>query len=263
MLSQFPHLTLFLWGLATALALLLLALNFAYHQVRKISFFNVYLGVNLLQTVLLVILYSGYGFASETAYILGWTTQGAVVFARALAAVEICYLALGDFKGVWSLATRILSVAGLLVLCIATYFGRINYQSAVSTFEIGMEACIATAVAGLFLFVRYYNVQVRPEIRLLALGFGLLSCFKILNDLIFERLARVHGTGWNNASSTAFVLVLLTWMWALRKPLEEKTPQPILNSPVLYLNLMPQVNERLAKLNDQLIRLWNPEPPNA
>jgi len=261
--AQIPPLTLFLWGLATLLTLILLARNFIFHQTRQLPFFNLYLVVNLLQTIFLVILYSGYGFGSETAYILGWTTQGVVVFARALAAVEICYLALGCFTGVWTLATRILALAGSLVLCVAIYFGRINYQSAVTTFEIGLEACIATAVAGLFLFMRYYDVHVQPATGLLGLGFGLLSCFKILNDLIFERLARVHGNGWNYASSSAFVVVLLTWIWALRNPFEERSRQPMLKSPDLYSSLIPEVNQRLATLNEHLIQMWNPEQPKA
>jgi hypothetical protein len=261
--AQFPPLTLFLWGLATLLTLILLTRNFVLHHVRQLPFLFLYLVVNLLQTIFLVLVYSGFGFGSETAYVLGWTTQGIVVFARSLAVVELCYLALGSFKGVWGLAARILGLAGLLVLCAALYFGRMNYQSVVSTFEIGLEACIATAITGLFLFARYYDVQIQPPTRLLGLGLGLLSCSKILNDLVFERLARTHGNAWNYASSSAFVGVLLVWIWALRKPFEERLPLPIFKSSDLYNSLIPQVNQRLAKLNDQLIQLWNPEPPKA
>jgi hypothetical protein len=261
--AQLTPLTLFLWGLATLLTLILLTRNFVLQQIRQFPFFSFYLIVNLLQTVFLVLVYSGYGFGSETAYILGWTAQGIVVLARALAAVEVGYLTLGNFRGVWSLATRILGIAGLLVLCVAIYFGRVNYQSAVTTFDIGVEACVGTAVTGLFLFARYYDVQIQPATRLVGLGLGLLSCSKILNDLVFERLARTHGDAWNYASSTAFVVVLLTWIWALRNSFEERLPQPMFQSTALYDNLIPQVNQRLAELNEQLIRLWNPEQPKA
>jgi hypothetical protein len=261
--AQIPPAALYLWGSATLLTLMLLARSFVARQIRQLPFFSLYLVLNLLQTVFLVLLYSVYGFTSDTAYIPGWTTQGIVVVARALAAVEICYLVLGGFTGVWSLATRIFGAAGMLVLCAALYFGRVNYQSAISTLEIGLEGCIATSVTGLFLFARYYGVQIQPATRLVGLGFGLLSCAKILNDLIFERLARVHGNGWNYASSAAFVGVLLMWIWALRKPFEETLPQPMFKSSALYSSLIPQVNQRLAKLNEQLIQLWNPEQPEA
>jgi hypothetical protein len=73
----------------------------------------------------------------------------------------------------------------------------------------------------------------------------------------------VHGNGWNYASSAAFVGVLLMWIWALRKPFEETLPQAMFKSSALYSSLIPQVNQRLAKLNEQLIQLWNPEQPEA
>jgi hypothetical protein len=258
-LAELPTVSLVIWGLATLLTLLLLARTIVFGQHRDFPFFVLYLGVNLLQTAVGVVSYQGYGFGSSTSYVIAWTSQGLVVVARALAAAEVCYLVLGSYKGIWALAVRILSLSGLLVLGLALFFGRNGYHFGVITLEIGLEASIATGVAGLFLFARYYQVPIAAETGLLGLGLGLFSCFKILNDLVFERFARTYGVTWNHASTIAFLGALLIWGWALRDRLAEKLPTPQLKPAQVYANLIPQVNQRLAELNEHLTRLWNLE----
>ena len=263
MLAELPTFTLGLWGLATLLTLLLLGRMVAIEQYHEFPLFCTYLMVNLLQTAVGVLLYQGYGFTSSFSYQIAWTTQAFVVVARALAAAEVCYLVLGKYKGLWALATRILTFCGLLVLGLALYFGRNGYTVGIATLEIGLEACIATWVAGLFLFARYYNVRVLPVTGLLGLGMGLLSCFKILNDLVFERFARRFGDAWNYASLGAFAGILLMWIWALRKSSVETVPEPKLRPSMVYASLIPQVNRQLAELNEQLTQLWKLESPKS
>jgi hypothetical protein len=255
--------TLVLWGLATLLTLTLLARAVVFRQYEKFPLFFLYLAINLLQTAVGIALYQGYGFRSVVVYKIAWTTQGIVVVARALAGAEVCHLVLGKYKGIWALAGRMLSGCGLLVLCLALYFGRSSYQSGVITLEIGLEACIATGIAGLFLFARYYDIPIASETGLLGLGLGLFSSSTILNDLVFERLSRLHSSAWNHVSSGAFVGILLIWMWALRKPFAVKLPEPALRPALVYANLIPQVNRRLAELNEQLAQLWRVESPKS
>jgi len=263
MLADMPTLTLALWGLATLLTLLLLARLVAFEQYHEFPLFCTYLTVNLLQTAVGVFLYQGYGFTSSFSYQIAWTTQAFVVVARALAAAEVCYVVLGNYNGVWALATRILSFCGLLVLGLALYFGRNGYTVGIAALEIALEACIATCVVGLFLFARYYNVRVLPVTGLLGLGIGLLSCFKILNDLVFERFARRYGDAWNHASIGAFAGILLIWIWAFRKSSVETVPEPKLRPSMVYASLIPQVNRQLAELNEHLAQLWKLESPNS
>jgi hypothetical protein len=259
--AELPTVSLVVWGLAAMLTLFLLLRMIVFRQHRVFYFFALYLGINLAQTAIGVVLYQGYGFASSTTYAVAWTTQGLVVVGRAFAAAEVCHLVLGAYKGIWALAARILSFCGLLVLGLALYFGRSGYHVGVITLEIGLEASIATGIAGLFLFARYYQVRIAPQSGWLALGLGLFSCFKVLNDLAFERFARAYGIEWNHASMLAFVAALLVWTWALRDPLADKVPAPSLKPAHLYANLIPQVNQRLTELNEHLTRLWNLESP--
>lgn len=258
-----PTPALLLWGSATLLTLILFGRCIVYRQYRELPFFVMYLAINLLQTAIGIVLYQSYGFMASRTYDIAWTTQGIVVIARALAAAEVCYRALGAYRGIWALAARILVFCGLLVLCVALYFGKDSYLSAVVTLEVGLEACIATALTGLFVFARYYRVAIAPTGRLLGLGLGLLSCFKILNDLVFERLAKHYGNAWNYASLGAFLTALLLWTRALRDPLAEREAQPGFSTALAYAEFMPQVNRKLADLNEQLARLWQTGSQNS
>lgn len=263
MFVDIPTSTLVLWGSATLLTLVILAVLISSHHFSEYKFFGSYLLVNLLQTAIGFAAYHGYGFEGRWSYVIGWTTQGAVVVARALAATQICYLILGKYKGIWALAAKILRIAGGIVFVLAIYFGRSAYFRGIITLEVGLEACIATGIVGLFLFTHYYHVPVERIAGLLGLGLGLLSCFKILNDLMLERSAHTYGFAWNNASSAIFVCALGIWIWAVASPVTLKIPQPKLLTPGVYAHVMPGVNQRLASLNEQLTRLMQVRSPNS
>ena len=258
-----PILSLILWGSAILLTLLLLARMVISGQYREYPLFSLYLVINLLQSAVGAVLYQGYGFTSRLAFPIAWTTQGIVVAARALSAAEVCYLVLGSYKGIWALAVRILSFSGALVLGLALYFGRNGYQFGILTFEVGLEACIATGIAGLFLFARYYNVPIVQATGLLGLGLGLLSCFKILNDLVLARFALVYGEAWNYASSSTFLGILVIWAWAMLQPAGVRLARPQLRSASEYAKLIPEVNQRLAELNEHLTQLRHAEWPKS
>ena len=258
---ELPTLTLTAWGLATALTLFLLVRIFLLRVYRRYPFFTFYLGANLLQTAVLGYLYQSYGFATVNGYRVAWTTQAFVVVARGFAAAEICYRILGKFTGVWALAMRMQVACGAIVLISTMYFGTRSYQLAVITLEMSLEAFIATWIVGLLLFARYYAVPVEPATGMIGLGLGLLSCCKLLNDVVFERHVQAYLGTWNYVSSAAFVGVLLLWNWALRRPATHTVREPQLNAVQVYQSLMPQVNQRLLELNRQLSQFWNTESP--
>lgn len=259
MLTQLPTTTLVTWGLGTLLTLVLLARMIAKGQYRVYPLFATYLGCNFFQAAIAVYLYQWYGFRSMTAYRIAWTTQALVVTARAFSAGELCHNTLGKFKGVWAMSVRILAACGIVVLSSALYFGKSGYQFTVIRLEISLEAFIATTIAGLFCFARYYQVQIPTATGLLGLGLGLNSCSRVLNDVVFERFAKSYQSVWNYASSGAFIAILLLWIWALRKPEEAQASEPALPAKQLYENLVPQVNRRLLELNDQMSQLWRTE----
>jgi len=257
---ELPTFTLVTWGLATALTLFLLLRIFLLGLYRTYPLFTLYLGANLLQTIIGVYLYQSYGFRTIYGYRMGWTTQAFVVMVRGLATAEICYRILGKFKGIWALAVRLLVTCGGIVLISTLYFGIRSYQLAVITLDMSLEASIATWIVGLLLFARYYDVAVERETGMIGLGLGLLSCCKLLNDLVFERYVQAYLNSWNYVSSAAFIGILLLWTWALRKPAAAYTAtEPALNSAQVYQLLIPQVNRKLSALNRQLSQFWRAE----
>ena len=259
-MSELPTFTLISWGLATALTLFLLVQILLLRAHEKHRFFTVYLCANLLQTVVGVYLYRTYGFRTIYGYRVAWTTQAIVVIARGFAATEIGYRILGKFKGVWALAVRILIACGGIVLISTLYFGTRSYQLAFITLEMSLEAFIAAWIVGLLLFARYYAVPVESTAGMMGLGLGLLSCCKLLNDLVFERHAQAYLGTWNYVSSAAFVVILLLWNWVLRKPATHTVHEPQLNRVQVYQSLIPQVNLKLLELNRQLSQIWSAEP---
>lgn len=264
MLWQLPLTTLVLWGSATLLTLALLSQVVTLGQFRSYPFFALYLVVNLLQTIVGIFLYQGYGFNSHYAFVVAWTTQAFVVVARALAAAEVCHAILGRYKGIWGLAARVLSVCALISIGLSLYFGRHNYHIGTVTLEIALEACISTGIAGLFLFTKYYELHVAKGVGLLGLGLGLLSCARILNDVVFARFLGMTGTKWNEIASLTFVAVLVVWIWAVRHPVPAVVPAVRqLSSGQIYADMIPAMNQRLAELNDQLTRLWRLEQPKS
>jgi hypothetical protein len=260
-LAELPTFTLVAWGLATVLTLILIARILLLRQYAVYPVFSSYLGVNLLQTAVGIWLYQWYGFSTITAYLVAWSTQALVIVVRALAATEACYLVLGRFKGIWALTARILMVCGGIVLFLATYFGAKSYRLTVLTLEISLEAAIATGIAGLLLFARYYHVQIAPATGLLGLGLGLFSCCRLLNDLVFERYIRTYATLWNHVSSATYVAILLLWIWALRRPVAREVTDPPSNTDSAYPEVIPKINQRLLELNDQLMQIWRRKPP--
>ena len=258
---ELPTFTLTAWGLATALTLFLLVRIFFHRMYRRYPFFTFYLGANLLQTAALSYLYQSYGFRSTHGYRCAWATQAFVVVARGFAAAEVSYRILGKFKGVWALAMRILIACGAIVLVSTLYFGTRSYQLAVITLEMSLEAFIATWIVGLLLFARYYAVPVEPAAGMVGLGLGLLSCCRLLNDLVFERHVQAYLGVWNYVSGATFLGILLLWNWYLRGPAIQTVRDPQLNTLQVYQSLIPQVNRKLAELNQQLSQFWRTESP--
>ena len=263
MLRSVPRLELYLWAITTLVALILFFLIFVRRLDREFPFLTAYLGVNLVQTVAQVFVYQFYGFDSDVTYASVWASQAVVIVARCLATGEFCYRVLGRYRGIWAMAIRILLSCGAAVLGSSLYFGKDGYRYGVVTLEMASEAFIATLVVGTFLFVRHYDALLERSAMLLGLGLGLNSCLKILNDAVLSRYYDNHARVWNNIGMVTFSGVLVLWIFAMRAVATVRVPQPELQPLDVYRSLAPQMNRRLAELNQKLIRLWKLEQPKS
>jgi hypothetical protein len=123
----------------------------------------------------------------------------------------------------------------------------------------GLELMTTVVILMLFMFAHYYEVELEPAVRALAIGFFLYSCFPVLNDTFLGRWKFSYAMLGNLLGTLAYLASMLLWGWALRKELPERTVDPALLSENVYRVVAPQINFRLQHLNDHLTEFWNAE----
>jgi hypothetical protein len=249
------------WYSSLLLRLLLLCLLLFRSNVRSLPFFSLYLLANFVQSLIVAFTYKVWGDTSQVAFVVAWGSQGLVTCARALAVAELCRLLLAGYRGVWSLARRVLLSCAVLVLLYSALVSQHLWSWAIVSASRALELTIAAVIVALFVFLRHYRVAVAPTLRTLALGFCFYSCVAVVNNTILEQLPRTYFPAWNWLDIVTFLACLLVWTWALRKSI----PRPILNPMLLpasvYRQLSPEINSRLRLLNDRLCQFWKIEAP--
>jgi hypothetical protein len=143
----------------------------------------------------------------------------------------------------------LLAAAGL-VLLYSWAVGKPRWQLAILNADRAFELAIALAIAILFLFVRYYEIEMAPSERLLAISFFLFSCFSLLNDSILERWLYDYDVLWNLAGNLVFIPCLLLWIWAVR----EAQPKTVLLPEMLRV---PFISSLLPRSTFTLKRSMN------
>jgi hypothetical protein len=248
-----------LWALSVLLKGVFFALLLYRKNHRVYPYLFAYALITLIQSIVLVTTYSVWGFDSPTARSVGWGVQGLVIAARALAVVEICRRVLARYRGIWALAWRMLIATAVFVLVYASAVARPNWQLAILSTDRGLELSIAVTIVILFLFVKYYEITVGATVHYLSIGLFLFSVFSVLNNTVLETWLQSYATLWNLLGTLAFVASLLLWIWAVRQKQPETPLEPELMTPAAYHALMPEINDRLKSLNEQLSRFWHVE----
>ena len=249
----------FLWAIMMLLAAGLAGVMLYRQNYRVYPLFFGYILAMLVQNLVIALSYRLWGFSSAVSFKIGWGTQSVVIVARALAVVEICRRVLAKYPGIWALGWRIFLAMASVVLVYSWAVGGHSWQLVVVTADRSLELAMATVILALFLFVRYYQVVVEPAARLLATGFFLYSCFRVLDDTILERWLTHYVMLWNSVGTLSFLASLLLWSWGLRRAQPQATAEPELLSESFYRTIAPEINLRLKALNEQLSRFWHVE----
>ena len=104
---------------------------------------------------------------------------------------------------------------------------------------------------------------VPDEHKLLLGGFCFYSCTEIMvNTLLqayFQNDFFRHAAVWQLSTMSSFVVALVVWAAALRKPLPVEDRRLASTSDADYQRLSPEINEDLRRLNEKLLRLWKLE----
>ena len=228
--------------------------------VRSHLWLSLYFCCTVIQSALGVITYSLLDFGSAATRDIIWSSQAVVITMRFSAVCEMARRILARYVGIWALAQRVLLIVAAGVLFYAAVFSEKRLSLMILTVDRGAELAIASFIVGLLLFARYYLLEIDPLDRALAIGFGLYSCFYVINDSLLEKWMEPYVGFWGFMDVITFLASLLIWIQAVRAyapALEFVTFRS--TSSDRYGALSAEVNVRLRLLNDQLAQLLRSE----
>ncbi len=246
-----------LWGASTIAEIILLTALIRHKLAATHRLLAIYIASTILQSALAVFVYTRWGFQSLTTAVLIWGSQGVVICLRFLAVYELGRRSLSQFKGIWSLAQRLLLITGCFTVGYSLLTSSQVYTYLILNLDRGLELTIAVFVVLMLVFARYYHLSIPPLDRMLFIGFCLYSCMYVINDSLLERYLSSYGSFWSYFAEVIFLATLLMWIRAVYTcPAPEAAPSPSMALPgEAYRRIGPELNLRLRVLDDQLAQL--------
>jgi hypothetical protein len=219
--------------------------------------FVAYLASIILQSGLAAWIYTVWGYTSDVAVLVIWGSQAVVICLRFGAVFEMAKRILSSYKGIWSLAARLISGIGLCALIYSLLVAEKKFAFLALNLDRGLELTIASSIVALLLFAKYYLLPVHPLDRALAIGFCLYSCFFVINDSIFETFLNTYLGFWGFLDVLTFLASLIIWIKAVR--VYSEYPSPVYGQESIlagiYGAISPELNLRLKELNRQLVQV--------
>ncbi len=247
-----------LWVLTICLQVAILLVMTGKKQYRHFPAVYLYLLIGLAESPLLYVVYGTKGFESAAAYWTAWIAQGVVVLARWVAVCELCHAILGQFRGVWALTWRALFAFGAVALLAAVLFGGHDYTRLISTFDLGLEFSIATALVVFFAFIRFYDIPVSSALRSIGVAFCMYSCFRAFNDTILQTFLKNYAATWSIIDGLTYLATLTLIGGAVVVYRKAQASEPALLPSGMYAAVIPQANDRLVNLNERLRQMLKP-----
>ena len=253
------HLTLtdyLLWGTTTLLNAVVCLYAFRRRSYIRLPMFTAFITLLLVRTPgLRWVSVPGPGYTSPLAFTYYWVTLALLLVVHAAAIVEIARCALRDYRGVWALGWRVLSLTAFLAVLYAAVDAHANAHSIamfILSSERGLELTASVVLMMLLLLCAYYLIRPESVVRLVAVGLCFYSAVQVLNNTLLHAWPTRYFPWGSAIRQGSFVVSLLIWIHALRKPLAVRTPGPELLPQQVYDRVAPQVNYRLRALNDRL-----------
>jgi hypothetical protein len=263
-----PSLQNSLWVFSVAAQLAVCALLLFKGHFRRLPAFTVYILLNLCQAGTLFVAYRRFGFDSHEGNLFFFVSETITLVARVIVTTQILHSVLGPYRGIWTLAWRLLTVTFVSVFSYAILRSLEDKTWSVVTADRGFHLAFAAALVACLVLIRYYSIPVDSLYKTLLGGFCLYSCVHVLNDTLIQAIffRYLHNFThyqdlWNAVTILPFVAALVTWAMALRKPAPAIHEQPVLLPLSVYQQVSPEVNLRLRLLNDRLSQFWKVETP--
>lgn len=249
-----------IWFASGVLQLAILILIVSRRHYRTLPMFAWYIGLNFAQALILIPVYSHFGFISEASFRIYWATEVITMIAQTLASTELLHRALQDYPGIWELAWRLILSAIVVVIVYSWITANKNDQWGLMYADRGYYLTFAVAFVLCLLLVRHYSVAMDPVYKVLLGGFCFYSCGAFVSDTLLKAQFMQHlpkySDVWNESELLIFFVVLVVWIVALRHPVSVPVKTSSGIGAGAYEQIGPQVNARLRELNDTLRKFF-------
>jgi hypothetical protein len=243
-----------IWVAGPTLKVILCLLVFVRGLHRRLPLFGVYAALLVAETIAVRFTYHHWGYASEPARYVYWSSLGVVLFARALAVGELSWKSLRNAPAVWGIVRKplvVLAAAFVIYAAIAASKSFAFLLTAERRLDLGVVVII-TALTGLG--VRY-KVWLGAIERKIVLGFGVYSAFQVVNDAFMQKWMMRYFQWWASASMVSFEIAMLIWIAPLVRPLPPPAPAPKLFSEEESVAILGPALERLRGILEEMKRI--------
>jgi hypothetical protein len=266
------HRELLLYWSTAGLQVILCVLVYARKLHRRLPFFTAFATLLVAGTLGIQFVYHQFGFRSLASLSAYWIITGVYVIARGFAIAELCRHELRAYRGIWGLAWRALTLLAIFFLGHAVLDAwdqpnRIAIYGLTIERDVGISSVVILVT--MLIICNYYGLRLEPLQETIAIG----MCFFCVVDVVSNTMTRNLLTSyaffwsekrplieraydlWNVIHTSAFIISMSIWCFALRKPLPAPEREPVLLPPEVYGELSPAVNLRLRAFNDRLLGL--------
>jgi hypothetical protein len=212
-----------LWVSTFLLECVVCFLAFRRRLYLELKVFSAYLVMLVVREVFLYWAYHDFGYSSRFVFYAFWLSQAFVLVLRAGSIAEIIWNASRGYPGFRMIAGWLIALVSALLVSRASWVIVRDVMTAPSLI-LGLEHHIEFTAAVVFfvLFVLWlrYDVPLRPHEKLIAVGLFVYSLVQEVNDAAAQHWVGPYFQWRDRIRIVSFVVVLIVWIVALRKPLE-------------------------------------------
>jgi hypothetical protein len=253
-----------IWFASFVLQFAILVLIVLRRNYRMLPLFSWYIGLNLSQAILMLGVYSHFGFYSAPSFRTYWATEVIIMIVQVLASTELLHRALQGYPGIWELTWRVILLAIVVVIVRAWLTANTGDQWGLWSAHYGYYFTFALAFVFCLLLIRRYSIVIDPVYKMLLGGFCFYACGSIVADALMRSAylkKSAYSDVWNYSELLVFLVVLVVWLLALRDPVRVQAQAPIANNGLAYEVVAPQVSAQLRAINNTLQEFFDKKAP--
>jgi hypothetical protein len=218
-----------LWFSSFLLECVVCFLAFRRRLYLQLRVFSAYLAMLVVREVVLYWAYHVFGYSSRFVFYAFWLTQVIVLLLRAGSIAEIIWKTSRAYPGFRTIAGWLIALVSMLLVGRASWVVVHNVMNA-PVLILGMEHHVEfTAAVVLFLlFVLWirYDVPLRWHEKLITIGLFAYSLVQEVNDAVAQHWVGPYFQWRDRIGVVSFMVVLIIWIVALRKPLAAPMIEP-------------------------------------